>query len=388
MIRMSRASMMMLILVAAIGRPLPCHADSTTRPAGILSHPDFFPLAVWLQDPRNAEKYRDIGVNLYIGLWRGPTAAQLSLLRAARMHVICDQNTAGLVRRDDGVIVGWLQNDEPDNAQAIKGGGYGPPVPADQVIDQYHKLKQQDPAHPVFLNLGQGVAWDGWYGRGVRTNHPEDYAAYLNGCDIACFDIYPATHENPAIAGNLWYVGQGVKRLVDWTGGNKPVWCCIEAAGNGKLVPIAAQLRTEVWMAITSGATGIIYFCHQFKPTFIEAGLLANTELASGVKSVNAQVTRLSTVLHSPTLLEVVRAESSDPKVPVNVLCKRQGNSIYVFAVAMRNSATDVLFQIAGVKTGTSVEVLDESRTVGLADGRFTDHFGGYAVHLYRLKLP
>ena len=23
------------------------------------------------------------------------------------------------------------------------------------------------------LNLGQGVAWDGWYGRGTRTNHPE-----------------------------------------------------------------------------------------------------------------------------------------------------------------------------------------------------------------------
>src|SRR6185437_12356395 len=130
-------------------------------------------------------------------------------------------------------------------------------------------LKQHDPAHPVFLNLGQGVAWDGWYGRGVRTNHPEDYREYLSGCDIASFDIYPATHENPAIAGNLWYVAQGVKRLVDWTGGNKPVWCCIEAAANGKLVPTAAQLRTEVWMAITSGATGIVYFCHQFKPKFI-----------------------------------------------------------------------------------------------------------------------
>ena len=66
------------------------------------------------------------------------------------------------------------------------------------------------------LNLGQGVAWDGWYGRGVRTNHPEDYAEYVRGGDIISFDIYPAVHDKPAVAGKLWYVARGVERLRGW----------------------------------------------------------------------------------------------------------------------------------------------------------------------------
>ncbi len=47
--------------------------------------PDFFPIAAWLQSPEsttNAQKYREIGINLHIGLWQGPTANQLSALAA------------------------------------------------------------------------------------------------------------------------------------------------------------------------------------------------------------------------------------------------------------------------------------------------------------------
>ena len=53
---------------------------------------DYFPIAVWLQDPKNAPRYKAAGINLYIGLWQGPTAAQLKSLREANMPVICDLN--------------------------------------------------------------------------------------------------------------------------------------------------------------------------------------------------------------------------------------------------------------------------------------------------------
>ena len=35
-------------------------------------------------------------------------------------------------------------------------------------------------------------------------------------------------------------------------------------------------------MALIHGARGIIYFAHEFKPKFIEAGLLADEEMARG----------------------------------------------------------------------------------------------------------
>ena len=73
------------------------------------------------------------------------------------------------------------------------------------------------------LNLGQGVAWDGWYGRGVRTNHPEDYSQYVRGGDIVSFDIYPAVHDKPAVAGKLWYVARGVDRLRGWAANERIV---------------------------------------------------------------------------------------------------------------------------------------------------------------------
>src|SRR5437773_336757 len=54
--------------------------------------PGFFPLAVWLQAPSNAERYRDAGFNTYVALWKGPTEEQLNALKKAGMRVICHQN--------------------------------------------------------------------------------------------------------------------------------------------------------------------------------------------------------------------------------------------------------------------------------------------------------
>jgi hypothetical protein len=56
------------------------------------------------------------------------------------------------------------------------------------------------------VNLGQGVAWDDDIGRGIRRNHPEDYAEYVRGSDLASFDIYPVAHDSPVVAGKLWFV--------------------------------------------------------------------------------------------------------------------------------------------------------------------------------------
>ncbi len=64
---------------------------------------------------------------------------------------------------DDPTIVGWMHGDEPDNAQELPGGkGYGPPMPPAKIVAEYEAIRKADPTRPVMLNLGQGVAWDGW----------------------------------------------------------------------------------------------------------------------------------------------------------------------------------------------------------------------------------
>ena len=150
----------------------------------------FFPIGVWLQDPKNAARYQAAGINLYIGLWRGPTTNQLAELRRAGMRVICAQNRVGLENKGDPTIVGWMHDDEPDNAQSLgEGKGYGPPIFPQIIVRNYEQMRVADPTRPVLLNLGQGVAWDNYIGRGTRRNHPEDYPEYVKGCDIVSFDI-------------------------------------------------------------------------------------------------------------------------------------------------------------------------------------------------------
>ena len=138
--------------------------DSGVVRTNVLDDPNFFPIAVWLQNPNNAGRFKEAGINLYVGLYRGPTAEQLELLRKHGMHVICRQSERSLVFKDDPTIVAWMHDDEPDNAQPLPNGqkGWGPPVLPVVIQEDYEKIRAKDSTRPVFLNLGQGVAWDHW----------------------------------------------------------------------------------------------------------------------------------------------------------------------------------------------------------------------------------
>src|SRR5436309_1494531 len=264
---------------------------------------NFFPIAVWLQNPKNAARYKAAGINTYVAVWRGPTEEQLQTLKEAGMRLICSQDAAGLSNKDNPVIIGWMHGDEPDNAQAKRGEkGYGPPILPEKIIANYEKIRAADPTRPVLLNLGQGVAWDNYIGRGVRRNHPEDYKEYVKGCDIASFDIYPACHEHKDIAGKLWYVGDGVSRLRQWASDRQAVWNCIACThiSNPGARATPAQVKAEVWMSLVRGSRGLIYFVHQLKPKFLEAGVLADGDMVAQIKAINRQIHELAPVLKGP----------------------------------------------------------------------------------------
>src|SRR5262249_50861843 len=248
-------------------------------------------------------------------------------------------------------------------------------------------IKKTDPTRPVFLNLGQGVAWDNYIGRGVRRNHPEDYPEYTKGCDIVSFDIYPAVHDHKDIAGKLWYVADGVSRLRKWSDDRKRVWNCIECTriSNPSAKATPTQVKAEVWMSLVRGSRGLIYFVHQFKPTFIEAGLLADAEMVAGIKTINRQIHALAPVLNSTTIERAVQIETADAAVPVEAMVKRHEGATYVLAVAMRDGKTGARFRVAGVSGTATAHVLGENREITANDGALQDTFQPWEVHLYRI---
>ncbi len=336
-----------------------------------------FPIAVWLQEPAMAAKYKAAGFNLYVGLWQGPTEQQLKDLKAAGMPVVCDQNAVGIKHIKDPTIVGWMHGDEPDNAQPLKDPAtgkdtWGPCVPPQKIVDEYRALKKADPSRPVMLNLGQGVANDAWYGRGNGAKL-SDYETYVKGCDIVSFDVYPiAGLQKPDQIG---LVSKGVDRLVKWTGGNKRVWNCLECTDiDGKGKPTPEQVKAEAWSAIIHGSRGLIYFVHQFQPKFDEHALLDDPVMLKAVTDLNAQIQR-----YALRFSEMEVNSGFGPQV--ESFATAHGKTITVFAVSLQDHSVKAELHASG-----RVEEVEEHRTVSVQDGQATETFAPCQVHIYRIQ--
>lgn len=355
------------------------------------SDADFFPIAVWAQRPELAAAYKENGINMFINIYGGLNEEKMRHLRKAGMKVITHQNAYGLTQLREPLIYGWINGDEPDNAQRNKAKNKWDPCldPAD-VIRHYREIKRNDPSRPVYLNVGPGVAHNHWVGRGVCRGRTDMYKisnnGYLKGCDIASFYLYPVNSAEEEVQGKLWYMAKGIDSLHAWSNRQKPAWCWIETtriSDKSLKGPTPEEVRAEVWMALVHGARGFGYFCHSFVGETVPDALLRDTNMTRMVRSINEQVTALAPVLNSPDTRGYARVRSSNPEVPVDILTKRAKKINYIFAVAMRGQATSTTFY---VKSGKTVEVLGENRAIHIRKGKFTDAFAGYGVHLYRIS--
>jgi len=343
---------------------------------GPSTDPGWFPIGVWLQDPRLAPRYAELGVNTFVGLWQGPTREQLRLLKQADMSVVCGMNKLALEQADRTTIIGWMLEDEPDNKKT-------PPAKLQAASDRMH---ERDSTRPIWLNLGQGVANDRWKG---RLSPREWYPKYVAAADIVSYDMYPVTNMKRANGDELlWMLGKGLARLEQWSRGQKPLWNMIECTRvhQAQLKPTPAQVQSEVWISLIHGSRGIVYFCHNFVPKTEPAALLGDPDMMAAIQAINARILRLAPALNAPSLKGVVEVQTNDPQAPVELMVKRLGGWTYIFAAGMRKQSVEASFEIQGLPAGTTVEVLDEERTLEVDAGRFKDAFGPFGIHLYRYR--
>jgi hypothetical protein len=365
-----------------------------------------------MQDPRrerggrdNARNYAALGINTFVGLWDWPPdAGQLAALRAAGLTVIAggwegDTGSAGQARAHPlgaGTLTGYLLFDEPDLNQANgtpEGGGCIVPATVQAAAA---RIRAFDPSRPVFVGYGKGVAlYDSFGGRGpgcFQRDNGADAVEYMKACDICAVDYYAVGDPyEVAPRRGLFRYGVTVDNMLRFTGGRKPVWNVIETTefdANQAVKITPAQVRSAVWLSLVHGAAGIQYFSQRFSGPFVEDGLLADPPMAAAVRAVNAQVKALAPVLNAPN--QAGTAVRSSGQVKVSHMTKRAGGARYVFAVGDGNArhpdgqAVRGTVTVAGAGDG-AVEVVGENRTVPMAGGRFTDRFGPYQVHIYKL---
>ncbi len=359
--------------------------------------PAFFPIAVWLQGSWHATEMAKLGINVYVGNNAGTdslAAADLATLKAQGIYAIVGQDSVGLANIDDPTIIGWWASpDEPDNAQeTAQMTCCDPPVAPSAMVTTYNAYKAGDPTRPVFLGLGQGVAYDGWEGRG--SNAPAE-SGYVPASDIIDFDIYPYNNcdgdkNEQVTCGQFWLNAFGVDRLHQWSNRGQAVWTDIETttiSQGGTHGATPAQTRSEVWLALIHGANGITYFVDTWEPSFREDGIFGNATMVSAVTALNAQIKMLAPQLNSANVATLVSAASSNTAAPIDFMVKAKGQTLYVFAAISRAGTSTGSFTIAGMSGGGTATVVGESRTVKIAAGKFSDSFAASDVHIYQIDL-
>lgn len=350
-------------------------------PRGFPADAAFFPLGVWMQNPINAERFKAVGVNHYVGLWKGPTDEQLAGMVSADMPAVCEQAGVWQANLESSTIQGWLQADGPDNAQENPDGSYGPCLEPAVTQARYAEMVAADASRPVTLLLGQGVASPDWVGRGSCTGRTEDYPRYVQGADILVDYTYPLANGHP-----LELTATGIDNLNAYASFEKPVMADLEASSiYGMARPTPHQLRAEVWMSLIHGAAGIQYFCHQMRPEaeFNETDCLDDPDTAAAMTRINREIESLAPALNTQSFS--MAPVSSNPMIPVHAVAKKPGSERYIFAAGMANGATTATFSLRGLADASSVEVIGEGRNLVPVDGAFEDAFEPHAVHLYRL---
>ncbi len=303
--------------------------------------PTFFPISAWLQGSWHATEMAALGINIYVGNNAGTdslAAADLATLKAQGIYAIVGQDAVGLANVDDPTIVGWwMTPDEPDNAQSDGKGGYGPPVAPATLVTQYDAYKAADPTRPIYLGLGQGVAYDGWEGRG--SNAPAE-SGYVPASDIVDFDIYPYNNcggdsNEQVTCGQFWLNAHGVDRLHGWSTRGQAVWTDIETttiAAGTTTGPTPAQTKSEVWLSLIHGANGITYFLDTWNPSFREDGIFADPAMVTAVTALNQQMKTLAPVLNSADIPEPGGGQQLEPAAPIDLMVKAHGQTLYLFA--------------------------------------------------------
>jgi hypothetical protein len=369
-------------------------------PAGLSNDPTFFPLGVWLEtvaDEADVALDRSFGLNLYVALAHEDAVA-LDAIEDSGMNLLIQADEwSGDPRADHAAVDGWFVYDEADMMYGPGSDdwsgrdGWNTCIP---IQDQGGECGYTVMRH--YANrVPAGALRHANYGMGVAFTETDPEAArFINGSfqDVLSADVYFFTHPEIVPADRRgerygWLIDR-LRRLDARDGTRRPIWAVVEVGHpfteDSAPTITAPQMRSAVWHSIIAGAQGIVYFNHSFGgpcPSFSVLRERCDPEMTPAVTEVNSQITELAPVLNAPFADGYVSANG-----PAKVMAKRGPDGAwYVFAGAdtTGKEGGDVTFSVAA---GSMVEVLFESRTLALHDGKFVDAFAdGNAVHIYRV---
>lgn len=361
------------------------------------SDPNFFPIAVWDQDPtrsrngnNNATNYKALGINTFAGLWDFPgdstSSAKLNAIKAAGMYALAGDGGISAAKAMPGAsaLAGYQLGDEQDMSTNPSH------ITPDQVTSSANSIHAADSSRPIYNNWGKAFSLYPWVG---AHDDATGLRKYCSQVDISSSDYYAATDGyEPSDSHTPNFYGKAVDNVRTLCGSSKPAWGFIETghpfsdnpgswapySSNGVIA--AATIEEGVWSELAHGANGIVYFVHDFKSNgFTEDGVFDHPDAVAIVKKINAQIASMASILNAqrqPTGLSVTNADAT---------LRADAAGRYVIAAGNSASTRTATFTVAAA-AGKTVQVVGENRTIQAdANGTWTDSFAGWGHHVYKI---
>ncbi|MEW6381860.1 MAG: hypothetical protein AB1611_19975 [bacterium] len=251
-------------------------------------------------------------------------------------------------------IISWYMNDE-------RGLEFLPELEAG-----YQKVRELDENHPIW-----SVHWQ-------QTS----LVGEAHTTDILGVDPYPI----PASPITL------VSDMADWAKdagrGYRPLWLVPQIFDQSNYdrpgrLPTPEEMRAMTYLATNHGARGLVYYSYfdiRSKP-YYQTHWAAVKKIASEIKSLR------------PVFLSLEKTGENDivcSNTSIDCKLMKNGNSYYLFAVnTLQQDITSASFQINLAYRPAIINTeFEDGRQIEATNGRFTDDFSPYEVHIYQFDRP
>ena len=291
--------------------------------------------------------------------------------------------------RNHPALMAWYLIDEPYNENEKTD------MPVTDLLDVYRHMKSLDTTHPMLM---ASCDW-------AFPSGPSD-TRYRKATDIIAPDVYPIGSKTP-----IAMIANRIDRLEEAQEGKPAMplaWAVIQIWKANPPFPTTREIRAMALLALTKDVKGLLFFAHSNYPE------LQPEHWKNVGEAVNSLHTPLADILSPNTLFKDYEVGNQSIATIMRKLGDSKPGQTYYSLIAVNPvqdaelhpvDAGEVTFKFNRRDIPESATVIacdeDENGELKLGHNRkvplfvnakgecaFTDRFGNYASHVYRITLP
>ncbi len=282
----------------------------------------------------------------------------------------------------------WEIEDEPAFTWNSKEARVSP----EQMQTAYNIIHENDDKHDVITNHGP-------------VNLISTLKKYNSSTEVVAVDVYPVVPHSivPSYAlypdglqGDLLnpyisQVGEYIDKMKIVVDDSKPVFAVLQGFSwemlkpekerdtNMILYPAYEESRFMAYNAIVHGANGVLYWGTNYTPQ--------PSAFMDDLNKVAKELSEMQEVLAAPSINLNIKKEYHELMYSVDsgveFITKELNGTTYLISVNSDKNLVKVTF--SGLEKYKSLKVLRENRSIEINQGKFTENYKPFDVHIYKL---